>query len=186
MHRMLSFLVLVFVSATSADRAFGQAKWTDAQKIANAVTAAPSFISEKATVVEMQNGKAVTLRAGTNGWTCMPTNPAKEGNEPMCVDDEWMSFLNALKAKATPHVKRVGVGYMIAPGGAPGSNTNPFAEEARPDNEWGYDPPHVMLLVTDPHELEGIPTKRQSGGPWVMWAGTPYAHIMVPLAPPKK
>jgi hypothetical protein len=186
MHRTLSFLLLVFGSAVSAERVLGQAKWTDAQKIANAVTAAPSSISEKAAIVEWQNGKAVTLRAGTNGWTCIPTNPAKEGNEPTCVDDEWMSFINALKTKATPHVKHVGVGYMTAPGGPAESNTDPFAKEATPDNEWGYDPPHVMLLVADPRELEGIPTKRQNGGPWVMWAGTPYAHIMVPLAPPKK
>jgi hypothetical protein len=75
---------------------------------------------------------------------------------------------------------------MIAPGGAPGSNTDPFAKAATPTNEWGYDPPHVMLLVTDIHELEGIPTKRQSGSTWVMWAGTPYAHLMVPLASPTK
>ncbi len=186
MRRTLSFLGLVFVSAVSPHRVLGQANWTDAQKIANAVTAAPSFISQNATIMEWQNGKPVTLRAGTNGWTCTPTNPAREGNEPMCVDDEWMSFMNALKTKATPHLKRLGVGYMIAPGGAPGSNTDPFAKAATPDNEWSYDPPHVMVLVTDPHELEGMPTKRQSGGPWVMWAGTPYAHVMVPLAPPKK
>jgi hypothetical protein len=98
---MLTVLVLVFVTAASAGRLPGQAKWTDAQKIANALTAAPSFISEKATIVEMQNGKAVTLRAGTNGWTCMPTNPANEGNEPMCVDEEWMAFMQALETK--PH-----------------------------------------------------------------------------------
>jgi hypothetical protein len=186
MHCRLGVLVLVGASAAASNRALGQATWTEAQKIANAVTAAPSFISEKATIEEWQNGKAVTLRAGTNEWTCMPTNPAKEGNEPMCVDEEWKSFMRALSTRATPHIKRVGVGYMIAPGGAPVSNTDPFAKTATPDNEWAYDPPHVMLLVTDPHELEGIPTKRQSGGPWVMWAGTPYAHVMVPLAPPKQ
>lgn len=186
MHRTLSFLVFVLVSAVSPHRVLGQAKWTDAQKIANAMTAAPSFISQDATIMEWQNGKWVTLRAGPNGWTCTPTNAAREGNEPMCVDSEWMSFMNALRSKATPQVKHVGVGYMIAPGGAAGSNTDPFAKEPTPDNEWGYDPPHVMVLVTDPHELEGMPTKRQNGGPWVMWAGTPYAHIMVPLAPPKK
>ncbi|HYK82160.1 MAG TPA: hypothetical protein VEU55_03370 [Gemmatimonadales bacterium] len=183
---MVSLLVLAFLSAVSADRVLGQAQWTDAQKIANAMTAAPSFISGNATIMEWQNGKAVTLRAGTNGWTCVPTNPAREGNEPMCLDDEWMSFMDALKAKAAPHVKRLGVGYMTAPGGAPGSNTDPFAQAATPDNEWGYDPPHVMLLAPDHHELQGIPTKRQSGGPWVMWAGTPYAHLMVPLVPPQK
>jgi len=185
MHRSLSLLVLVFVSVASANRMLGQASWTDAQKIANALTAAPVFISEHATIIDWQNGKAVTLRAGSNGWTCAPTNPAKEGNQPMCLDDEWMAFMTALNTKATPHVQRVGVAYLIAPGGAPGSNTDPFADQATPDNEWGYDPPNVMLLVTDPHELRGLPTKRQRGGPWVMWAGTPYAHVMVPLAPAK-
>jgi hypothetical protein len=186
MHRPLAFFLLAVASAFSADRARAQAKWTDTQKIANAVTAAPSFISNNATIMDRKDGKMVTLRAGTNGWTCMPTDPAKEGNEPMCLDDEWMSFINALMTKATPQVKRVGVGYMIAPGGAPGSNADPFAKAATPDNEWGYDPPHIMLVVTDPHELEGMSTKRQGGGPWVMWVGTPYAHVMIPLAPPKK
>jgi hypothetical protein len=186
MHRMPCFLVLAVASAVSSSRLLGQAKWTDAQKIANAVTAAPSFISEKATIEEWRDGKAVTLRASSSGWTCMPTDPAKEGNEPMCLDEEWTSFMHAHSTKATPHVKRVGVGYMIAPGGAPTSNTDPFAKQATPDNEWAYDPPHVMLLVTDPRELKGMPTKRQSGGPWVMWAGRPYAHVMVPLAPATK
>jgi hypothetical protein len=186
MHRTLSLFGLVFISALLADRVLGQTGWTNAQKIANAATAAPSSISEHATIMEWQNDKAVTLRAGTNGWTCMPTNPAKEGNQPMCVDEEWMSFLNAFKTKTAPHVKRLGVGYMTAPGGGSASNTDPFAKVATPDNEWGYDPPHVMLLVADPHELEGIPTKRQSGGPWVMWAGTAYAHIMVPVVAPQR
>jgi hypothetical protein len=109
-----------------------------------------------------------------------------EGNDPMCVDDQWLSFMNAVMTKATPHVTRVAIGYMIAPGGASGSNTDPFATKATPQNEWGFDPPHLMLLVTDARELQGLPTKRQDGGPWVMWTGTPYAHVMVPVASPKK
>jgi hypothetical protein len=185
MHRWLSGFVLAFASAVSSEQVLAQAKWTDAQKIANAMTAAPSFISEKAAIVEMQNGKPVTLRAGSNGWTCMPTNPAKEGNEPICMDDEFMSFMHAVQTKAAPQVKRVALSYMIAPGAPPGSNTDPYAKKATPDNEWGYDGQHVMVVVTDPHALQGIPTKRQSGGPWVMWAGTPYAHLMVPFTAPK-
>src|SRR2546427_2802037 len=88
--------------------------------------------------------------------------------------------------KGTPQIAREGTGYMTSPGGSYGSNTDPFATKATPDNDWGYDPPHVMLLVPDPRALEGIPTKRQGGGPWVMWPGTAYAHIMVPLTSPKK
>ncbi len=189
MRRALPLLMLALASAVSADRVIAQAKPTTAQKIANAMSAAPSSISEKATIMDWpatEGGNMVTLRAGTNGWTCLPDFPATEGDDPMCVDDQWMSFMNALMTKASPHVTRAGIGYMTAPGGGYGSNTDPFATKATPDNEWGYDPPHVMLLVTDSRQLEGMPTKRQSGGPWVMWTGTPYVHIMVPLTSPKK
>ena len=58
------------------------------------------------------------------------------------------------------------------------------------DNDWGYDPPHVMIVEPSPDALKGLPTSRSSGA-WVMWAGTPYAHIMAPVgskppAPAKK
>ena len=189
MQRALGLLVLMLVWSGSGDRAVAQAKRTKAQKIANAMKAAPRSISAKATIMDWpatEGGKMVTLRAGTNGWTCLPDFPATRGDDPMCVDDQWMSFMNALMTKATPQIAREGIGYMTSPGGSYGSNTDPFATKATPDNDWGYDPPHVMLLVPDPRALEGIPTKRQSGGPWVMWAGTAYAHIMVPLTSPKK
>jgi hypothetical protein len=40
-----------------------------------------------------------------------------------------------------------------------------------------------MVLVPDPARLEGIPTDPNSGGAYVMWKGTPYAHIMIPVGP---
>jgi hypothetical protein len=36
--------------------------------------------------------------------------------------------------------------------------------------------------VPDPALLEGIPTDPATGGPYVMWKGTPYQHVMVPVA----
>jgi hypothetical protein len=161
---------------------------TPAAKIQEAMTAAPSSISKDAKIMDWpaKEGDQMTqLRAGTNSWTCMPDFPATQGVDPMCVDDQWMGFMGAMMSKATPHVTHAGVGYMIAPGGGYGSNKDPYATKATPDNEWGYDPPHIMLLVTDPKELEGLPTTRQSG-PWVMWTGTPYAHVMIPVVSTKK
>ncbi len=38
-----------------------------------------------------------------------------------------------------------------------------------------------MILVPDPALLDGISTDPWNGGPYVMWKGTPYAHIMVPV-----
>jgi len=189
MQRAYTLLAVALVPLGSADRAMAQARLSKAQKIADAMKAAPRSISANATIMDWpatEGGQMVTLRAGTNGWTCLPHSPRSREDAPMCVDDQWMSFMNALMTKATPQITREGIGYMTAPGGSHASNTDPFAKKATPDNEWGYDPPHVMLLVPDPRVLEGIPTKRQSGGPWVMWAGTAYAHVMVPLTSPKK
>ncbi len=189
MRRVLTLVGLALLLSTAASQAVAQGKSTKSHKIANAMTAAPRSISGKAAIMDWpaaEGAQMATLRAGTNGWTCLPNFPSTKGNDPMCVDDQWLGFMSAMMTKATPKVSHTGVGYMAAPGGAYGSNTDPFASKATPDNEWGFDPPHVMLLVTDPASLEGIPTTRQSGGPWVMWKGTPYAHIMVPLTSPKK
>jgi hypothetical protein len=189
MHRALTLVGVSMLLTIPASNAVGQAKPTKGQKIANAMTAAPRSLSSKATIMDWpasEGAQMTTLRTGSNGWTCLPDFPSTKGNDPMCVDDQWMSFLGAMMSKSSPKVSHAGVGYMIAPGGAYGSNTDPFAAKATADNQWGYDPPHVMLLVTDRRGLQGIPTTRQNGAPWVMWNGTPYAHIMVPVSSGKK
>lgn len=43
-----------------------------------------------------------------------------------------------------------------------------------------------MIVLPDHRLLEGLPPDPKSGDPFVMWKGTPYAHIMVPGAPPKQ
>ena len=166
-----------------------QGQMSKAQKVADAVKAAPPSISATATIMDWPatpGGQMATLRAGTNGWTCLPDFPATQGDDPMCVDEVWMGFMNAMTNKTPPQIAHEGIGYMIAPGGGYGSNKDPFAEKQTADNEWGYDPPHVMILVPDAKALQGLPTTRQSGGPWVMWSGTPYAHIMVPTESTKQ
>jgi hypothetical protein len=39
-----------------------------------------------------------------------------------------------------------------------------------------------MIIVPDNALLAGLPTDPENGGPYVMWKGTPYAHVMVPVA----
>ena len=81
-----------------------------------------------------------------------------------------------------PQITSVGIGYMIAPGGAWGSNTDPYAMSAAADNQWHLAPPHLMVLVPDLTSLAGVSTDPHSGGPYVMYPGTPYAHMMAPIA----
>jgi len=106
--------------------------------------------------------------------------------DPMCLDKEWQAWGDAwMNKKDPPQPKSVGVAYMLK-GDKGASNTDPYAEKKTADNEWIVSPPHVMLLPTDPSQLDAFPTDPKAGGPWVMWKGTKYAHIMVPTAPMPK
>ena len=160
---------------------------TRAQKIANAVTAGPAAISANATVYDWpakEGARPEVLRAGTNGWSCLPDFPDSKGNDPLCVDDVWMKWFDAYLSHKTPDVTKVGIGYMQAPGGAWASNSDPYAMKETADNHWGHHQPHIMILVPDPKALAGISTDPKNGGPYVMYAGTPYAHIMAPTVAP--
>jgi len=150
--------------------------------IQNALRAAPPALAREATVVD---GSHAVLRRGSNAWTCMPDDPAVLGDAPMCLDAPWFELLEAWMNKRAPKIERVGVGYMLQ-GDFPVSNLDPYATGPTPDNQWVADgPPHVMMVFPDPRTLDGLPTDPASGGPWVMWKGTPYAHLMIPTAPRK-
>ena len=94
-------------------------KMTKAQKIANAIAAAPAGVTSKATILDWPSKEGMApevLRAGTNGWSCFPDLPDTKGNDPQCVDEPWMNWLQAYIAKKTPQITRVGIGYMMASG----------------------------------------------------------------------
>jgi hypothetical protein len=37
------------------------------------------------------------------------------------------------------------------------------------------------MILAPAELLELFPTDPNNGGPYVMWKGTPYAHLMVPI-----
>lgn len=146
--------------------------------IKSAMSAAPASLSKNATVMDW--GLNV-LREGTNGWTCLPDRPDTPATDPWCVDGPWLNFLKAYVSQEKPTYTTAGIAYMLA-GDAPVSNTDPYATEKTTDADWveGLGA-HLMILVPDPDLLEGIPSDPNNGGPWIMWPGTPYAHIMVQI-----
>src|SRR5215472_1899106 len=150
---------------------------SDAAVIAKAISAAPPDIAKNAAVMGMSaDGKMKELRAGTNGWMCM----LDLAGDSMCLDKEWQAWGDAwMNKKDPPKPKTVGVAYMLK-GDKGASNTDPYATKATADNQWVVSGPHIMLLPTDASQLDAYPTDWTKGGPWVMWKGTPYAHIMVP------
>lgn len=176
MRAVLTSLV-VALTVPGLALAQGSSYTNHPDKVANAVSAAPASITAKATISDWDG---TVLRPGTNGWTCMPDNPESSGNDPMCLDAPWLNWAHAWMNKQTPTYTAMGFGYMLA-GGSPESNTDPYAKGPTPTNQWISESiPHIMIIVPDHAMLEGLPTDPHNGGPWVMWEGTPYVHIMVP------
>jgi hypothetical protein len=98
----------------------------------------------------------------------------------MCFDKTWLAWADGWMNKKDVNIDRVGISYMLA-GDAGASNSDPYATAEEEVDDWVKTGPHLMIIVPDPSMLEGIPTDPENGGPWVMWSGTPYVHIMVPL-----
>ena len=163
------------------------AKASDAKKIADAMSAAPAEIAKHATIMdwpEKEGAQPRQLRAGTNGWVCMPSDPSGPGGDPMCLDKQWQAWADGWMTKTQPKITATGIAYMLR-GDRGSSNTDPYATGPTATNEWIEAPPHIMVVYPDPKMLEAFPTDPKNGGPWVMWKGTPYAHLMVPVSPTK-
>jgi hypothetical protein len=155
----------------------------DASLIASAMKAAPDSVAKNASVVVMDDkGAMKTLRKGSNGFTCMPYNPVTPGPDPMCMDANSMAWLDALLAHKTPPTGKVGFMYMLA-GGTDASNTDPYATKPEGSNHWIKTGPHIMVVGGDAAFYDSYPKSADpdTAQPYVMWAGTPYQHLMAPV-----
>ena len=151
---------------------------SDSDYIAKIMTGAPATVVKGATIVEMQPGGTMrTVQTGSNGFTCMMLDPAT----PMCADQNAMAWAHAYMTHTAPP-SSVGFIYMLAGDGGT-SNTDPYAKGPTPGNYWVKTGPHVMIVgpatssMGYPATANADPTK-----PFVMWPGTPYAHLMIPVS----
>jgi hypothetical protein len=178
-------LLLVLVTGSVAFGMEAAARQDDAQaKIEDAMSAAPAAIAKDATILDLKqdaNGKFVVLREGSNGWTCFPDFPNSPTDDPMCLDQTWMKWMDALVAKKDPNITAPGIAYMLQ-GGTDASNTDPDASAPAAGEDWVASPPHIMILMPGKIDQSVFSTDPHSGGPWIMWPGTPYEHIMMPVA----
>jgi hypothetical protein len=181
-HFAASVAALCWASAMGAEPVNPAMSADDARLIASAESAAPAKLSKAATIVAMDaTGKMRTLRQGNNGWTCMPDNPSSPGADPMCLDKVAIDWLHALMAKRKPAAK-VGFIYMLA-GGSDASNTDPYATKPALPNHWITTGPHVMVVGADQTFYDAYPSgvDPDTSVPYIMWAGTPYQHLMAPV-----
>jgi hypothetical protein len=159
-------------------------------QIALAVQAAPSEMREDATVQGYDEaGNFVTLRVGTNDLVCMAPNPEMEMFEVSChhVDLEpYFERGRELRAEGIIGQERtetrwaeVEAGTLPLPYGtvnyiltAEGFDAS-TAELVNPSIRW------VIYTPNATPESTGLSTRASASAPWLMFPGTPGAHIMV-------
>jgi len=158
-------------------------KMSDEELIKLSLSAAPEAVARDATVVAMDHdGKMRTLREGTGQWTCMPGHADPANPDPMCGDKNAMEWGMAWMNHKEPPANKVGFMYMLrGDGGA--SNTDPYATKEEPGNNWIKTGTHVMIVGSGAKMLDGYPreAKADSARPYVMWPGTQYEHLMLPV-----
>ena len=82
--------------------------------------------------------------------------------------------------------KQVGFGYMIQ-GESAASNVDPFAQppaDMKDLSKWHQAGPHIMIFNPAAGGMTGYVNpgeKTDVTQPWVMWAGSPYEHLMIPV-----
>jgi hypothetical protein len=145
-------------------------------KISRAMSAGPTEVAKAARIVDTDaQGKMVVLREGNNGFTCMPGNLKVVGEPPMCVDApsmQWFADARAHKPKPTNTVP--GITYMLA-GASQRSDSDPNDTTSMPI-EVG---PHWMIMWPFDPKTTGLPTTHKPTGAYIMWAGSPYAHVHI-------
>jgi hypothetical protein len=143
-------------------------------RIAVAMSGGPANVANAARIVDLDaSGKTIVLREGHNGFTCMPAHG--DVSPTMCADEasmQWMADFAARKPKPTNTVP--GITYMLA-GATQRSDSDPW-DTTSPLIRIG---PHWMILWPFDPNTTGLPNTHKATGAYVMWAGSPYAHLHV-------
>ena len=183
---MKIFLYSVAALLGVATTAYGQHAshhMSDPEIIKVSLSAAPKAIAKDATVIDIgADGNVRVVRQGKGEWTCMPGQGNPKAPDPMCGDKNAMSWATAWMQKKEPPANQVGFMYMLR-GDNGASNTDPYATEAKAGNNWVKTGPHVMIVGSGAKMLAGYPrdANPDPSKPYVMWPGTPYEHLMLPM-----
>ena len=154
-------------------------------------SAAPSFLAQNATLMDVAGD---TLRGGHNGWTCMAGNPRgisdpekgwKNAHEamPVCADEASMAWMQAWMKGEKPQLERDGFMWMLH-GDMGEDNTTPMVmkkSDAADSSQWIESGPHLMLMPKDTAALANFTEDFTRGEPFVMFPGSHYAHLMIPV-----
>jgi hypothetical protein len=158
---------------------------SEKDQTALALSAAPARVTKEAGVmIYGADGKLTEVRKSSNGFVCIPTVMNLPDPDPMCMDaaaHQWLTDITNNAPKPSNTVP--GIAYM-ARGGShfekDGKVVMP-AEGAKVVKE----PPHWMVMWPFDPAASQLPTVPNSSGVYIMFEGSPYAHLMIYQDPNK-
>ncbi len=173
-----ALLAALFILAVGGARAQDRSV---AQQVAEAVTPLPNDLQAGASVIRYDSpGKKIVLREGTNHMVCTADSPF-QGFSVTCYpkalqgyrdrmeelwetsEDEYRDIINAEIRQGKLNIPDRTVFYAVR--GAEFRNALPLT---------------VVYLPDATPESTGLTTTPSHYRPWLMFAGTPSAHIMIP------
>jgi hypothetical protein len=173
--------------------------WADVpprdHQIAGAVLAAPEEMRAGATVLGFnENYEVITLRKGTNELVCLASDPRRNNFNVACYHrdlDPFMARGRELTAQGVTGQQRHDIRYkeieerkLTIPKEPTtlyvltGSSFDPASGNVEKSYlRW------VVYIPYATEESTGMSAKPATGSPWLMFPGTPGAHIM--MSPPR-
>jgi hypothetical protein len=189
--RAAQLIALLALPATAAAQA--PAPPPAAEQIAAAVLPLPADLRASATVLGYDAaGKLVTLREGTGGMRCLADDPAREDFHVACYHRSLEPFMargRALRAQGvrgeqvdSTRFREIAAGRLAMPrtGGALYTLTGPAGSwNAATGKATGVRPLFVYYMPGATGATTGISETPSRTEPWLMFPGTPKAHVML-------
>ena len=156
------------------------------EQIKLALKAAPAYIAKGAGVmVPGEDGKLMEIKKSENGFNCLPALENDPEPDPICFDAAVGQYIESFLTKAEKPSNTVpGVAYM-AHGGYHWEKDGKVVMEKEPGAKRVKEPPHWMIMWPFSSQDSKLPNVPNPSGAWVMFDGSPYAHLMVYQDPNK-
>lgn len=165
---------------------------TPDQQVAAAVLALPDGMRAGAAVLGYRTAGALTeLRRGTNGMICLADDPANPAFHVACYHESLEPFMargRALRAEGakggmvdSARFKEIKAGTLKMPTtpaalyslSGPAGSWDPATNQVKDGR-----PLYVVYIAGATSASTGLPAIPAPGLPWIMFPGTPKAHIM--------
>lgn len=189
----VSVTVSVLMSSTVFAALAAAQEKSEERVIAEALSALPAELREGAEVRAYREGSLVTLREGSNGLICLGDDPSDDRWHVACYHRDLEPFMargRELRARGINGRARIDSirqaeiesGELAFPD-HPAALYSWFGDESSFNPETGDAEDarglYVIYLPYATEEATGLTTVSARERPWLMFPGTPWAHVMI-------